>query len=82
MRSSQDFGAPIAPARCISLKGIKVEIGRASPLREMTSAAYGVGRDSIADALAERCPARLSSQQLRWLEVYPMKKSHARHAPN
>ena len=30
-----------APARCIFLKGYRIEIGRASPLREMTSAAYG-----------------------------------------
>jgi hypothetical protein len=52
------------------------------PLEEKTSAAYCVSRDSIGEALAERCPARLSSQRLRWLEVCPMKKSHARHAPN
>ncbi|MEN8162999.1 MAG: hypothetical protein ABFS37_02630 [Acidobacteriota bacterium] len=32
------------------------EIGRKSPLREMTSAAYGVGQYSIANALAEDCP--------------------------
>jgi len=45
-----------APARRIFLKGNRVGIGRASPLREMTSAAYGVGRNSIADAPAVRCP--------------------------
>jgi len=57
-------------------------VGEGPPLEEKTSTAYGIDRDSIADALAERCPARLSSQRLRWLEVCPMKKSHARHAPN
>ena len=31
------------PARCIFLKGNRAEIGSASPLRETTSAAYGVG---------------------------------------
>jgi len=48
------------PARRVSLKGIRAENGEASPLREKASAAYGVGRDSVADALAERCPARHS----------------------
>ncbi|RLE19211.1 MAG: hypothetical protein DRJ65_20525 [Acidobacteria bacterium] len=33
------------PARRIFLKGHSSGIGRASPLRKMTSAAYGVGRD-------------------------------------
>jgi len=32
----------IAPARCISRRGDSVKFGRAPPLREMTSAAYGV----------------------------------------
>jgi hypothetical protein len=35
------FAQMRAPARCISLKGYRIEIGRGSPLREMTSAAYG-----------------------------------------
>ena len=34
------------------------EIGRKSPLLKMTSAAYGVGRDSVAEATAECCQAR------------------------
>ncbi len=60
----------IAPARCISLKGYSVGIGRASPLRKMTSAAYGVGRDSIADDTAVGCPVSpffASTAQLRVL---------------
>jgi hypothetical protein len=70
-----------APARCISRRGFVTEIGRKSPLRKMTSAAYGVGRDSTVDALAERCPVRLSSRRLRLLGACPMKRSHTRHAP-
>jgi len=46
-------------------RGDILEIGRQPPLRKTTSAAYGVGRDSIADALAERCPVRHSPQRLR-----------------
>jgi hypothetical protein len=41
----------------------------------MTSAAYGVGRDSIADALAERCPVRHSSQRYRFRGVCLVKKA-------
>jgi len=44
------------PARCIFLKSNNVEIERASPLRKMTSAAYDVGRDSIAEDTAVGCP--------------------------
>jgi hypothetical protein len=31
-------------------------VGEEPPLEEKTSAAYGIGRDSIAEAFAERCP--------------------------
>jgi hypothetical protein len=40
---------------------------------EMTSAACGVGLDSIADAAAVDCPARHSSQRLRRWEACRMK---------
>jgi len=66
---------PIAPARSISLKGNRVGIGRALPLREMTSAAYGSCRDSIAGALAEGSPVRHSSQRLRKREGCSVKKA-------
>ncbi len=49
--------------------------GKYRPLRKMTSAACGVGRDSITEALAERCPVRLSSHRLRFLEDSPVKKA-------
>jgi len=41
----------------------------AQPLRETTSAAYGVGRDSIADALAERCPTQPFPKRNRYREA-------------
>ena len=44
------------PARRISLKGSRSGNGKTSPLREKASAAYGIGRDSAANALAVRCP--------------------------
>ena len=44
-----------ATARCIFLKGNNSEIGRTSPLRKTTSAAYGISRDSFAKVFAERC---------------------------
>ncbi|RLE32397.1 MAG: hypothetical protein DRJ61_09550 [Acidobacteria bacterium] len=44
------------PARCISRRGLDTEIGRGSPLRKMTSAAYGVSQDSIASVTAVGCP--------------------------
>ena len=74
---------PIAPARCISLKGNKVEIGRASPLRETTSAAYGVGHHSIARAAAVGCPVSpffASSVQGKG-EFCPVKRGRTRHTP-
>jgi hypothetical protein len=65
---SPAFGSALRPLRTptttdrsrsvISLKGDRVVIGRASPLREMTSAAYTVGRDSVSEVTAEGCQAR------------------------
>ncbi len=34
-------------------------IGREQPLRKMTSAAYGFSQDSLVEALAECCQARI-----------------------
>ena len=53
--SSPAFGDALShvPARCICLKGNRSEIGRASPLRKMTSTAYAVGQDSGPEAPAE-----------------------------
>ncbi|MCK5379141.1 MAG: hypothetical protein KAJ78_07035 [Acidobacteria bacterium] len=63
---SPAFGPLRVHARCISLKGDKAEIGRELPLREMTSAACGVGRDSVAGALAEgSLPAFFGASRLR-----------------
>ncbi len=45
------------------------------PLRKMTSAAYGVGRDSIAGVLAEGSPVRPSSQRRRFWKEGRMKKA-------
>jgi len=40
-----------------------VKKGKFPPLEEKTSAAYGIGGDSIAEALPEGCPTRLFPQQ-------------------
>ena len=45
-----------APARCIFLRGLATGIGRESPLRKMTSAAYGAGNHPVANALAAGVP--------------------------
>ena len=45
-----------APARCISRKGDSVKARRVPPLQEMTSAAYGAGKHSVANALAAGVP--------------------------
>ncbi len=41
-------------------------VGEESPLEEKTSAAYGFSQHSIAEGVAVDCPARHSSQRLRW----------------
>lgn len=65
-------GAP--PLGAFPGRGFVTEIEREPPLREMTSAAYTVGQNSIANAVAERCPVRLSSQRPRSLKGCPVKK--------
>jgi len=40
-------------------------------MREMTSAAYGVGRDSIADGAAVGCPVSPFFASTAWLGVLP-----------
>jgi hypothetical protein len=76
LRGRIEFGVdlrnPIAPARRIFLKGNKAGIGKIPPLRKTASAAYGIGRDSIADATAVGCPVSpffASTAQLRVLPV-------------
>jgi len=49
---------PIAPARCVSLKGDIMVTGRSSPLKETTSAAYDVSHHSIAEVAAVDCPTQ------------------------
>ena len=49
-------GLPIAPARSFPQGATGMLSGEDWRLEEMTSAAYGVGRDSVACALAEGCP--------------------------
>ncbi|RLE20654.1 MAG: hypothetical protein DRJ65_17720 [Acidobacteria bacterium] len=46
------------PRSIISRRAFVTEIGRGSPLRKMTSAAFGFGRDSVAEVTAECCQAR------------------------
>ena len=60
------FGSAFAPpARCISRRVDISGFGRQPPLREMTSAAYGVSRDAIADGGAGDCPTQLFPQRHR-----------------
>ena len=76
------FGrASVPPARRISLKGDNVGIGRALPLRKMTSAAFGVGRDSVAEALAVGCPVSAFIATAEYSGVLPDEESRTRHAP-
>ncbi len=56
---------PIAPARCVSLKGDILVTGRSSPLRETTSAAYDVSHHSIAEVAAVDCPTQPFPKQHR-----------------
>ena len=44
------------PRSIISRRGDISEFGRQPPLRKMTSAAYGVSRDSIAEDVSVGCP--------------------------
>ena len=50
------FGSAWRPRSVLSRRGIVSGIGRALPLQETTSAAYGVGRDSVANVTAVGCP--------------------------
>ena len=47
------------------------ELGEGPPLEEKTSAACGVGPDSIADALAVGCPVSPFFASTAWLGVLP-----------
>ena len=58
-----------APARCVFLKGDISVIGRASPLRETTSAAYGISLDAVAEALPGDCHPMHCPQLFVLLEV-------------
>ena len=54
--STPAFGRPIRSSRsALSRRGSIFDSGGSQPLQEMTSAAYGVGRDAVAEALAEGC---------------------------
>ncbi len=70
-----------APARCIFLKGSSTGNGKISPLRKMTSAAYGVGHHSIADVTAVGARCRPSSHRRLGWEFYLVKRGRTRHAP-
>jgi hypothetical protein len=50
------------------------------PVRKTTSAAYTVGQQSVAEAVAAGCPARFSSRRLWHGEDLPGEEIHARHA--
>ena len=51
-------------------------------LREKTSAAYGIGRDSAAGALAERCPTRLFPKRPPQTQNLVEGRRRVRHAPS
>ncbi|RLE35401.1 MAG: hypothetical protein DRJ61_03410 [Acidobacteria bacterium] len=52
------------------------------PLRKMTSAAYGVGRDSIANGFAERCQVSAFFAATAQMGGLPGEESRTRHAPS
>ena len=70
------------PARRISLKGNRVGIGRAWPLRKTTSAAYGVSRDSIANGAAVDCPVSTFFATSSWLGGLPGEENRTPHVPS
>jgi len=47
----------------------------------MTSAAFGVGHHSIADAFAERCPVLAFFEGASVVQGLPGEECHTRHAP-
>ncbi len=74
--SAPAFGAASRPRSAHFPQGAWLQkSGGNRPLRKMTSAAYGVSRDSIAEALAEGSPVRHSSQRHEFLKVCPVKKA-------
>ena len=58
----------VRPRSVIFRRGLVSEIGRESPLRKMTSAAYILGRDSVAEGIAVGCHLLLCPRQRPWLE--------------
>ena len=48
----------------------------------MTSAAYGVSRDAVADGVAERCQVSAFFATTAWPEGLPDEESRTRHAPS
>ena len=70
------------PARCIFRRGLVTEIGRKSPLQKMTSAASGIGRDSVSEALAERCQVSAFFVPTAQASRLPGEESRTRHAPS
>ena len=76
-------GVPVGtPARPFPSRGNTVESEEHSPLRETTSAAYGVGRDSIAGGVAERCQVSAFSVTTAGAKGLPDEESRTRHAPS
>ena len=51
-------------------------------MREMTSAAYGIGRDSIADGVAERCQVSAFFATTARAGGLPGEENRTRHAPS
>ena len=79
MRTAQNPGSSIAPARCVFRRGLDTECGRKSPLRKKTSAAYGVGHHPIANVTAVGARCRPSShRRLSW-GFCPVKRGRTRH---
>ena len=66
----------------ISRRGVISELGRLQPLREMTSAACGVGRNAITETLAVGCPVSAFIEMVDESEVLPDEESRTRHAPS
>ncbi len=59
-----------------------MEIGRAQPLEEMTSAAYGVARDAVAEAFAVDCQVSTFFATAAQPAVLPDEESRTRHVPS
>jgi len=66
---------PAPPLGAFPGGATRLKTERGPPLREMTSAAYGISQPSVADGVAERCQPRHLPKRRLWREVFLGKMS-------